>query len=73
MLCAVDILAAIDFNTGNAARDSILTIWLGHALLYLQVIPGGFLVSCVFFLLLVLQCLPTFLCEQAPCQSVSEH
>ena len=73
MLCAVDVLAATDLDKENAARDSVLTIWLGHALLCFQVIPGGFLVSCVFFLLLVLQCLPTILCEQAPCHSVSEH
>ena len=73
MLCAEDILAAIDLNKGNAARDSVLTIWLGHALLCFQVIPGGFLVSRVFFLLLVLQYLPMSLCEQAPCHSVSDH
>jgi len=45
MLCAVDVLAAIDLEKGNAARDSVLTIWLSHALLSVQVIPGGFLVS----------------------------
>ena len=73
MLCAVDVSAATDLNKGNTARDSVLTTWLGHALLFRQVIPGGFLVSFVLFLLLVLQCLTTFLCEQAPCRSVSEH
>lgn len=73
MLCAVDVLAATDLDKGNAARDSVLTIGLSQALLCLQVIPGGFLVSCVFLLLLVLQRLPTFLCKQAPCLSVSSH
>ena len=52
----------MDLDKGNAAKESVLTIWLSHALLCLQVSPGGFLVSCVFFLLLVLQHLPTFLC-----------
>lgn len=59
MLGAVDVLAAIDLGKGNVARDSGLTSWLGYALPCLQVIPRGLLVSCVFFLHLVLQCLPT--------------